>query len=1116
MDCLSHKDLGVLNMHQAMLGYGSSFSVTHSISEHENIFPDIGSLVFKRTLPTSVELSAIEIQKRLRSLMLELRVLAHDPIQHHENIVDFLGIAWETDPFDLTRKWPVIIMERATYGTLSDFLNQIDSIIPFKQKVSLALDIALGLKVLHACGILHGDIKADNVLIFCNRDLESRDQRPVIARLADFSGVLFDMRDSSVVPSGTRPWNAPEWRERLPPASLLKTDVYSLGFLVYRIMADGKHPFRDFRFADDPGWSQVEMLKMYQDGMLEYMLSLSEYQGDVDIIALHAILENTIRRDPHYRDLGKVEAILQQAGPNQRKTPATFDLTPRQLQLRDQPVPFMFVGHDLLDSATATHVATALTTAASAPSSSHPSRAAEAKYGLAVLTINGLVGPSDQDARIRSGLKWLEAAGHAGSDRAQAVYARACAAFETEAPGSCTELVELWLRETASRGFFIAMEDLSEMGLHECFKKAKETLAVRYGGTGAVRFLEPKFTLDGISIDDVHGYDQRLVRDVKEVRQLKGYVPWSRAQDTVLHFAASCGLNRTLEALLENLDLADVNATNVREETPLLLACRSGHYRAAMMLQEAGADPSISNIYGETPLHWLLSFEDRYVSEVARKLLDKGAAIDAFAESFSYVHCGENTFVGGTPLMRAVTRNRLIVVKTLLLHGADPNLTYKTASAIRYAALLHYPDILTLLLARSTGSPRVIESVTGVSLLLPAVMGGSLESHGSLFGRVRRHGRYWRSRAHETLQLILDNGAAGHLHDVPGLPGSTATYVAARHAQPDILSYLLEHGAADLVNTPSAVEEAESPHLKRTPLAGAINARNLDSLELLLRHGADAKAKEHIPTIEEPVTLLYECAWTANDNPAFAQALIDHGVAVNETPKYYETPFACAVRNRCFKLAECLYRNGADLNAEFVDGLFFSRNQEMSILGHLVAECSVGTLMPLSFLFGSAGTDGPGSLQMNPDFVVAKERGMTVLHAIANNPFARQESRAEGMILERVMAFFKPTSQMLEMRFTDMEYTALHIAVMRGNARVVRGLMDAGADSNSVDVDGKTTLDLARDWLFYYPDETLAKDEEHFVLSEKSRRRLRSNREQIVKSIERRLASGSENQEMET
>ncbi|KAI9871524.1 MAG: hypothetical protein M1823_008423, partial [Watsoniomyces obsoletus] len=166
------------------------------------------------------------------------------------------------------------------------------------------------------------------------------------------------------------------------------------------------------------------------------------------------------------------------------------------------------------------HVAAVLAVNAG-PISTLPS-ASEAKYALAVLTINGLVGPSDQRVRIQSGLEWLEAAALAGCDRAQAVYARACAAFETTVSDSCIELVEPWLQQTASRGFFLAMDDLAQKCLQKSLEKATETLGVQYGGTGERQFPESKFALDGISIDDVRDFDQSLARDVQNVPKVPG------------------------------------------------------------------------------------------------------------------------------------------------------------------------------------------------------------------------------------------------------------------------------------------------------------------------------------------------------------------------------------------------------------------------------------------------------------------------------------------------------------------------------------------------------------------------------------------------------------------
>jgi ankyrin repeat protein len=700
-----------------------------------------------------------------------------------------------------------------------------------------------------------------------------------------------------------------------------------------------------------------------------------------------------------------------------------------------------------VDHGIAEHVAAELIN--TSQDKSHHKRASEAAYGLAVLSINGVIGDGKWETRRDAGLKWLETAARSGSDRAQASFCRACRAFAVDIPADCVDMEQDWLQRTASKGFFVAMKDLEEFGFADALRDATETLRGRYGGTGAERYDSDLFP------DDFpRAFDQRLSKQVQNVRQLGDSSRMNRFGDNILHFAVSCGLELTAEKLIENLDRDALNTTNVNGETPLLLACRSGHYATTMMLLEAGADPKMANDYGDTPLHWLLSFDDRYVDEVAQKLVQIGSEVDAVADAWQYIHCGENAFIRGTPLMRAVTRNRLKVVETLCEKGADPNFTTNGASAIITAALLHYPEILEILISKSTDEPRTVERSTGMSLLTRVIMGGSLEGSGSLFGRIRRHGHRWHSNARNTLQVLLDYGAGDHVHDVPGLSGLTALFLGATYAEPDILEFLLENGCAEHVNKFSTVPE--DPHTSRSPLAATIKSRNMEAFRLLLKHGADATIRQSVAETEEPVTLLYECAWVANDDPEFAEALINHGVDVNESPSDYETPFGCAVRNRCFRLADCLLRNHADVNREYKAGLFFARERAMTVLGHLVAECSVGTLACLNFLFRSE------SLSSRPEFVVNRHLGLSVLHVVANTPFARQDDRASGMILDSLLTYFKPSQGQLDMTFSDQRYTALHIAVLHANYTVTRGLLTAGANLAMKDADGSTALDLGQ------------------------------------------------------
>jgi hypothetical protein len=91
----------------------------------------------------------------LDNVIVELQILNHHPIMMHDNIIDFFGVAWE---YDMDRQvWPVLCLEFADHGTLDAFLNQ-PLVLTFVQKMNLCLDVGNGLRALHECGIIHGDV----------------------------------------------------------------------------------------------------------------------------------------------------------------------------------------------------------------------------------------------------------------------------------------------------------------------------------------------------------------------------------------------------------------------------------------------------------------------------------------------------------------------------------------------------------------------------------------------------------------------------------------------------------------------------------------------------------------------------------------------------------------------------------------------------------------------------------------------------------------------------------------------------------------------------------------------------------------------------------------------
>ena len=301
------RDIGTVGGSLSLLGHGNSFRV-YVLSEDDSVDGN-ARYVFKRTIPPVRQQQDSDsfFRSRAKALMLELRTLAHARIRQHENIVKLLGLAWETDQFDRTRKWPVFIMERATRGTLVDLL-QPESHYNLPTRLHLMLDITLGLEALHKCGIVQGDIKFENVLVFDNPD----DGRPFVAKLADFGGAMFDVLAPSTLPSGTRPWNAPEWRDQLDMEELLLTDVYSLGFALWRILANGKHPFLEPGAPRSEAWlERADILKGNDETMREHFAKLSEeLETEAERLLAGIVIAFTVKRVPADRNLEEVKKLL--------------------------------------------------------------------------------------------------------------------------------------------------------------------------------------------------------------------------------------------------------------------------------------------------------------------------------------------------------------------------------------------------------------------------------------------------------------------------------------------------------------------------------------------------------------------------------------------------------------------------------------------------------------------------------------------------------------------------------------------------------------------------------------------------------------------------------------
>ncbi|KAG0261029.1 hypothetical protein DFQ27_003171 [Actinomortierella ambigua] len=121
-----------------------------------------------------------------------------------------------------------IVTDLAERGSLKHAI--LNDTIPAKDwstNARLAQEIARGLAYIHSEGILHLDLKSDNVLLSRHMEVKAA----ISSR-------------SSEMPKGTVRWMAPELFERRPLYSF-KSDVYSLGMVLWELAAHCTLPFKD-------------------------------------------------------------------------------------------------------------------------------------------------------------------------------------------------------------------------------------------------------------------------------------------------------------------------------------------------------------------------------------------------------------------------------------------------------------------------------------------------------------------------------------------------------------------------------------------------------------------------------------------------------------------------------------------------------------------------------------------------------------------------------------------------------------------------------------------------------------------------------------------------------
>ena len=245
---------------------------------------------------------------------------------------------------------------------------------------------------------------------------------------------------------------------------------------------------------------------------------------------------------------------------------------------------------------------------------------------------------------------------------------------------------------------------------------------------------------------------------------------------------------QTIEALIDHG--AEVNAVNNISRTALWFACCEGQDAFAKILLHAGANPNITDKYGDSSLH---SAVTGYCSkETLEELIDHGAHVNTANDN------------GDTAILLAACRAQREIVRLLLIAKADPNIADANGDACLHGAVdvECSGEILQDLIAygadvnavnKSGRTPLLLSCFFGqmdsVNVLLAAGADPTISDKED-FSCLHAAVDGWCSK--DTLQALINQGA--HI-DAKRKDGTTALLSACRTGQSTSVVFLLDSGA---------------------------------------------------------------------------------------------------------------------------------------------------------------------------------------------------------------------------------------------------------------------------------------------------------------------------------
>ena len=569
--------------------------------------------------------------------------------------------------------------------------------------------------------------------------------------------------------------------------------------------------------------------------------------------------------------------------------------------------------------------------------------------------------------------------------------------------------------------------------------------------------------------------------------------------DTCLQRAICAGCTKeVIQAIIDHS--ADVNATNKKNVTALMLACEIGNKDAINVLLNAGANPDIAAAYdydddyeefnddedddggGDTCLHYAVKYD--CCTEVLQAIISHGGDVNATNKR------------NVTPLMRACEKGNKDTINVLLNAGADPNITHadgetclhdsaRNASCskeVLQAIISHGADVNATdkngRTALSCASGR--GNADAIDVLLKAGADPNIrDGVGDTCLHESALGQFAESSINDCTDVnvtnITNQSALVLVCRKPGLvavsvllksvtdPNVADTNRDSLHCDP-IHNHISKELSQTVTELGAKLYVLKGGGSAATKLY-TCNTKHNESMKAILRSGADTTIANMFGDTCLHHFLHREYLSNEYDHETL-QMLLDHGAPVNATNKNHQTAYMLACHQGNID-AMCAFVNaGADPNITDSWG-----NTSL----HLVAQGGSGKLVLERLMEHSANVNamnnkGATAIMLaceagqteavntdainvllnagaDPDIVDAY--GETCLHCAARNNCCTEIFQAIISHGGDVNATGKNNR------------TALLIACEKGNKIATNVLLNAGADPNITDCNGEMCLHYA-------------------------------------------------------